>query len=336
MGGKALKTAYTERCDDDKYKRLSKELVEILDNVLDNVHVVKNYTSKKTHGDIDIICGTMVDINYNDLINTLFKPNEIFHNGNCYSFDYDKTQIDLITCSNDDYDAYSHYYDYGLGNYLGKIAQSIGLKYGSEGLWYNYYLGSNEKHKIIVSTDFRKIYTLLGYNYDIFLNGFKDIEDIYDYVTTSKYFTPRIFKIENLSRINRGRDARRKSYMGFLKYIKRYTDNVKYDYDKTLALRLDPIKTINSNFPEANIDLELMKYDYLHYRRKYIRAKFNGKHIIKKYGFKGKKLGSVMGNFKNYIKIIYDELSYEDVILKCDIDYIYNLFEQSLHENFDD
>jgi len=47
--------------------------------------------------------------NMNDYIDATFKPNEIFHNGNAWSFDYKELQVDFITCADEDYDSNYHY-----------------------------------------------------------------------------------------------------------------------------------------------------------------------------------------------------------------------------------
>tara|TARA_R110002050_G_scaffold34397_8_gene86856 strand:+ start:21916 stop:22917 length:1002 start_codon:yes stop_codon:yes gene_type:complete len=310
MGGKALKIVHTERCSNEKYLKLCKELVTIMFSDFTNLRVVKNYKNKESHGDIDIIC-VVTDTNFNidEYINRVFKPGEIFHNGNCHSFDYDSTQIDLITCKEEDFESYCHYYDYGFGNYFGKIAQSIGFKYGMEGLWINHIYDSNNKFKIMVSKDFRKIFEFLGYDYDRFTKGFQTIEDIYDYVMTSKYYTPWIFQIENLTKVNRGRDVRRQSYMGFLTYISGVPHE---DYDKSYVsnLKSNNISVIKDKFPECDIDLHTSEINYKMTKKQFVSTKFNGKMIIKEFGISGKLLGECIKKFKEHIEFLgyeYDE-----------------------------
>jgi hypothetical protein len=297
----------------------------------DNVSIVKNFTNKETHGDIDIICSSNNDINFDKLIKMVFKPVEIFHNGNCHSFDYDSTQIDLITCGNEDYETYKHYYDYGFGNYFGKIAQSIGFKYGMEGLWINHFIGQQNKFKIMVSKDFRKIYEFLGYDYNRFLKGFENIEDIYDFVMTSKYYTPHIFQIENLTKINRGRDVRRQSYMDFLTYSEGKGDHSEYNYQTSAIMKMSNEKTIKSVFPEVNIDLKFRELEYGVAKKRYINAKFNGKMIIDRYGLTGKELGQAINKFKNDIGWIHERSfpNFDTYILKTKVDKIFKEFESS-------
>lgn len=331
MGGKALKTAYTERCSNEKYISLSRDLLNKLEVDFERVSVVKNYRSKKTHGDIDILCGVSdFDFDFDTYIKETFNPVEIFHNGNCHSFDYEDTQIDLIECECEDFETYEDYYNFGLGNFLGKIARSIGFKFGMGGLWINLYK-NNEKYKIPVSKDSKKIYDFLGYDYERYKNGFEKLEDIYDYILSSKYFNSDIFKIENLSKINRDRDVRRKSYMSFLDYIKDKGSNRAYNPKVIKDMKENVIEVIRRCFPEANIDLHLAQIEYNSARKRLVNMKFNGKILKEKYDISGKELGESIVKFKEYIKIVH-QVSFNTFIVDMDIDYIYSTYEAANYE----
>ena len=84
------------------------------------------YSSKESFGDIDIIVVENVNINVHDYITQTFKPNEIFHNGNCWSFDYKEVQVDFITVKSEHFDSNYHYLAFNdLGNFIGALAHSI-------------------------------------------------------------------------------------------------------------------------------------------------------------------------------------------------------------------
>lgn len=320
MGGNALKTTYTERCSNDKFIKLSLELTNVLSTYFNNVKVVKNYSNKETHGDIDIICATDDrTININGLIEKLFKPNEIFNNGNCHSFDYELTQIDIITCGIKDFNSMVHFYNYGLGNFIGRIAQKVGLKYGQEGFWYNHYVNGQKVGKIMISKDYKKIFEFLGLDYGVWEEGFDTLEDVFDYVTTSKYFNSKMFELKQLNKINRERNAKRKSYMSFLTYIndRDYND---YEFEEKEFY----LNEVHKKFPEARLNEHMKRMEYEIAKKKYISAKFGGHEIMSRYGLKGSVLGSIISGFKDWIR---EDMDYEKFILNTPTDYIHIVFE---------
>lgn len=90
MGGLALKgpNTFTRRYERDEFDVINVELHEILSKTFDRIATPLFYKNKKSFGDADLIVTEKVDFDMRGYINTTFKPNEIFHNGNCYSFDY--------------------------------------------------------------------------------------------------------------------------------------------------------------------------------------------------------------------------------------------------------
>ena len=127
MGGRALKNVVTRRCDREEFDVISLELINILKLRFNKVGVPMFYKNKPDFGDIDIVVSEdSSNENMRDYINEMFKPNEIFHNGNCWSFDYKLIQIDVIITPNEHYDT-TRFYMGGndLGNFMGRIAQGF-------------------------------------------------------------------------------------------------------------------------------------------------------------------------------------------------------------------
>ena len=141
MGGLALKNTPTRRYERAEFDVISVELLDILRQDFKRVAMPLFYKNKKSFGDADIIVSMEgFTRNVRDYITETFKPNEIFHNGNCYSFDYKELQVDVITLAPEHFDSNEMYLSYNdLGNFIGRIAQGFGLKYGQEGLWYEHY-----------------------------------------------------------------------------------------------------------------------------------------------------------------------------------------------------
>lgn len=329
MGGLALKNTFTRRYSRTEFGVISKELVEILKNTFVNVEIPLFFSKKESFGDIDIIVSME---NYNGnmqaYITDTFQPNEIFHNGNAWSFDYKEIQVDLITCSKEDFNSNYHYLAYNdLGNFIGRIAQKLGLKYGQEGLWYNHYFKDQKIGKVMISKDYPKIFEFLGFDYDRWLQGFETLEDIFEYVIHSPYFDAEMFELQNLNKINRERNAKRKSYMSFLDYIhENYADKT-YQYDdKTVS-----VARANRYFPEARMTEHIRHLEYLECKKLYIKTKFSGETVMKRYGMKGRTLGNALNGFKEWIygsKHMLKYSNYDEYILNTSTEDIFIEFEK--------
>lgn len=332
FGGNALNKTLTRRCSRTEFDLISGELVDILKLTFKNVAIPLFYNTKETFGDIDILV-SMKDFNDNlrEYIVKTFKPNEIFHNGNCYSFDYKEVQIDLITTAPEHFDSYYNYLNYNdLGNYLGKIAHGFGLKYGQTGLFYNHYFKGSNVGMIQISKNYDKIFKFLGLSFDRYKDGFDTLEDIFIFVSNSPYFNWEYVQLENQNRINRERDKKRKSYQSFLEWIDKNVkdDKHKYQYFKDKA---EYIPIIAEIFPEADLITEIRRLEYEECKSLYIKSKFNGGDVMRKYGFKGKELGNVLNGFIEYCNNRFFG-GYYDFVLNSEKETIYRGFENYLNE----
>jgi hypothetical protein len=261
-----------------------------------------------------------------------FKPTEIFSNGNAISFDYKEVQVDLICVPEKDFMSNYHYLAYNdLGNFIGRLAQSIGFKYGQEGLWYNHFSDANTKTTIMVSKNYPKIFEFLGLDYARWEEGFDTLEDIFEYAMTSSLFNVEMFQLSKLNKINRERNIKRASYMSFLEYIEGKPDHPDYNSNLTTLAKEDVIRIIREAFPKANIDVHLAEIEFNAARKKLINIKFNGKIIKEKYGLEGKELGEAIKYFKQEI-LRYENLgpdyTFEEFIIENDVKYIYKRFKE--------
>ncbi len=264
------------------------------------------YKNKKSFGDADLIV-SMEGFNRNvrDYIVDTFKPTEIFHNGNCYSFDYKELQVDLITLAPEHFDSNEMYLSYNdLGNFIGRIAQGFGLKYGQEGLWYEHYFKGMNIGRIQVSKDYKEIYKFLGLSYERWEQGFDELEDIFAYIATSPYFNWKLFQLDKLNKINRDRNLKRKSYMSFLEWMDKNVADDKHEFefkDTYLDNKDAYIDVIDEHFKDADIMTEIRRLEYEECKKLYIKSKFNGGDVMRKYGLEGKKLGDAITGFKVYM-----------------------------------
>jgi len=329
MGGKALNKygVFTERkntiiYNDIKFKiifQLNKDFKSKLKS-----HSVVSYHTKEDHGDLDLLIKENSDLNidYKKYIQDTFNPREINHNANVYSFDYKNFQIDFILISEDNWEIAKTYFSYDpAGNIMGKVFHKFNLSYGWKGLEYKFrnFNGKNSKN-IPISKDPRKIFEFSGYNYTGFLRGFETLEDIFKFLINNKYFSPEIFKFENLKHIDKKRNRKRVSYNVFLEYINKKNIKSRYEFHKNKDVYL---KYINMFFPEAKLLRKLEELKLEDERNKLLSAKFNGNIIMKHIPqLSGKLLGKSISNFKENLSD-----NYEDFILNADEEKIIEMFK---------
>ena len=322
MGGLALKNTFTRRYQRDEYDALEQEVFAILSKSFVKFDTPRFFQSKESFGDMDLIV-SMENFkgNVRTYIEDTFNPNEIFHNGNSYSFDYKELQIDFICVSGEDYSSNYHYFAFNdLGNFIGRIAQSVGFKYGQEGLWLNQFYNDQKIAKVMVSKDYPKIFEFLGLDYSKWVEGFDSLEEIFEYVINSPYFDSEMFEMKNLNKINSDRNLKRKSYMSFLAYIAENAPNVVYEPHKK-----EFFKKAKEMFPEANLEETIRLNEYEVSKKLLIKSKFNGGMIIEKYGLEGAEIGMALVGFKVFIE--EDEPDYDTFIIESSTETIMGYFE---------
>jgi len=301
MGGQALKNTYTERKNTEEFNFIKAKIIpSIIDILQYEAHVVKFYHNKETHGDMDILIKINNHTNNKLIINFIknnYNPNEIHMNGNVISFNYEDFQIDFILINESNWDIAKHYFDYDCcGNIMGKTYHKFNLSYGWEGMYYKFrnFNGRNSSN-ILISKDPRKIFDFGGYNYDKYLLGFDNLEEIFAFVIDCKYFDSNIFQMENLKHIDRKRNRKRKSYHVFLNYLKENGIATQFSFNRDKAMYI-PI--INEFFPEADL---IEKLDLLNEKNninKILAEKFNGNIIMTWTNLSGKELGNAIRKFK--------------------------------------
>lgn len=334
MGGNAL-TIPTKRYKREDFFDILLEVRTMLNNNGITSEVPKWYRNKETFGDLDVLIkSSTVDGNILDVINRLFKPQEIYNNNDVKSFDYKEFQIDFIMTSDDKWDTSINYFSYNdLGNLIGRISYQMGFRFGHFGLKlvYNHPKGGRKMSKI-VSKNPRKIYEFLGFNYDRYLEGFDDLEDIFKFVVNSRYFNRKIYDYEYLNHQNRTRNKKRKNYELFLDYVKTNKNILFLDYEFR-----DKQYYINEAEKFFNIRLNEMisRFNEKVEIEKMASEKFNGGIVMEKYGLKGKEIGIAMSKFNNHITRL-QSFKDEDMlrilrakyIVETDINDLFDIFEE--------
>jgi len=224
MGGNAL-SFETRRVNSEEYKHLSGKIVCIAQTIFpgSDVRLVKSYHQKPSHGDIDVLLSIGVnDDRRKEIIQSAYAPREIVQNSNCYSFDYENVQIDFIFLPQEDMDIASAYFAYNdLGNLVGRIYHKMGLKFGHDGLWLCVMNETRVIGEICLSKDIKEILEFGDYSYETWKSGFETLDDIFEYVVSSKFYSYDIFDLDNRNAKARMRDRKRKTYTAFLQFAEK-------------------------------------------------------------------------------------------------------------------
>jgi hypothetical protein len=214
------------------------------------------------------------------------------------------------------------YFSYNdLGNLIGRLAHRLGLKYGQQGMWFENSFKGKNIGSVSVSTDYPKIFKFLDLDYDRYQQGFDELTDIFDFVIKSKYFNASMYQFETLNKINRDRNKKRKSYTTFLDYISKF--EIKgytfLEADETLSL-------VKNYFPEADIEYQIRTLEYKETKKLYLKAKFNGGELIRRFGIVNKELGGILENFKAFIGLETDRM-YFNWVENHPREYLYETFK---------
>lgn len=322
MGGNAIKGAV--RLGKDDFLRVQNDVVEKLSSHFNELNIapLKYYRNKKDFGDLDIlICAKKPERKYHEsLLNKWFGATKYYHNGNITSFDYhldDRTfQVDLIYTSYDDFETSKFYFSYNdLNNLVGRIAHKLGVKFGFDGLTYQIRTESGKKaDKIYLSKEPEEIYSFLGLDYSRYERGFESLEDIFDYVASSKYFNPAIYQMEELNHTNKTRNRKRNTYMNFLKWVatKDFGKRKFFEFDRNKAIYLP---MIHNSFTDAQIFKRFEEYAYDLKIKKESQERFNGNLVMEWTGLQGKELGACIKAFKKDFTV--DDLGSFDYDVVC-------------------
>lgn len=299
MGGNAFThKGYTaERMTKEEFHLIENEIFDILDRLEIEGKPIPYVREKESFGDIDIILVKEKDRNVKEIIckniaEFGLTDEFIFRNKDVISILYkERYQIDFIftdpevKCYHQLYLAHND-----LGNLIGRIIKESGFQHGHNGLFYVYREGNHYKELIELTTDYDKALEILGLDVDHFHRGFDTFKEMFDFVTSSKYFKKSRFALENLNNRNRVRDKKRKVYNEFLAYIETVADgeeNVPSPFEEFpwLEKRCNEIR-------ESRIHVNLLK------------EKFNGNHVHQWTGLSGGQSSdrAMFGKLMQYIQ----------------------------------
>ena len=325
MGGLALKNTITRTYLKDEFISVTDEVLSRLNKYFTKTYLTKSYHNKPDFGDADIICVVDGTFNVNYIIKKEFpEHNEIFNNGGVVSFDFKELQVDLILCSEKNFESFKTYFSYNdIHNLIGKLFKKFNLKWGQNGLVYVYRIDDKILGEIELTRDYHIAFPMVDLCPKRYEQGFDDLIDIFEYVKSSKFFNPYMFDLHHFNKINRDRDKKRKTYNGMLKYCEQFKNDGKqyYEHDKN---KDNYIPYIESYFP--GFIKKLNEFKELEKHKRELASKFNGNIIMEITPLKGKELGQFISYFKQYINL-EDLRNCDDNLIKSIILKYYNEYK---------
>lgn len=298
MGGNLLKGVRVSSSD---YPIYLNEVCSFLEDIFKpfnmSINTIPHIKEKEDHGDIDLVIGYELSIDYSSIVNMLEKlpyvtkvisksSNKSIH------FLYKDVQIDLLFIQNKSVDYAVNYFSYNdLGNLLGRMSKRLGFKHGHLGLSFKLMYNTTVIKEYYLTNDFYVFLSNLGLDITTFKNGFDTYEEMFKYVLSSPYFNPSIYQYENLNHTNRTRDRKRKTYNMFLDYISKVLFEDSYNLVET------PYYYVYRFYPHVREQAERTLQNHLDNIavRKALLA------ILKSelYGLEGKSLGEAIILLKN-------------------------------------
>lgn len=304
MGGKAIQGV--RRYAAAEFYAAQSEIMKILRDLFPDVrfHAVRSYGDKQSFGDLDIVFDTsQMPGGWRTMLEVEIRPSDVVRNGPVTSMAYKDLQVDFIGAQPEEYDIACAYFDYNdMGNLLGRLARSVGLKFGSMGLMLPVVISKHTKPELLVTRDMQKILEVLGLDYFTYQQGFPNLNSIFEFVTSSKLFSPLSFDLSLRTSKDRTRDVTRPTYMAFLQYVKEHKmphgEHVAKakDYSWVLGHLVRTVPSFCRTLADANDDWEAFKlYD----------SRFGRRAVSTLLNITGPALGAVMQALRSDLPELY-------------------------------
>jgi hypothetical protein len=254
---------------------------------------------KETFGDVDFVLSPQSHLDsreFNLYFNSLkdfvhgkfgYKPHV---NGNVISFPVNEIQVDCNVYENDMFHSALSYGDFGdISNLIGRMAYKLGLHLGHNGLSYwlsNYHFdktnpNSHVIEKIVLITHYPSILKFLDLDSQKWRKGFSSLEDVFEWIIQSKYFSHDLFKMENLNHVNRKRNSKRSQYNYFLEWCENNKDRFKPVEYQSKDIYLYWCMDL---FPYLRQRIEFHRKNWE--KKQLAKSKFNGTLILQWLGLK--------------------------------------------------
>lgn len=301
MGGNALSTP-SVRLDKQTYTSVLQRSKAAFNLLYPNLRCeeIKSFSEKDSFGDLDLLVEASSELDLLAVAQSIEGFREIVKNGPVTSVGLDLSgnlfQVDFVVVASEEYSfAYNYFAFNDLGNLVGRVAAAMGLHHGHDGLFYFYREGDFKFREILLTRDYDKALTLLGFDPVRYAQGFSSKQEIFEYVSSSKFFNKEIYLLENRNHKSRIRDRKRTTYMEFLDYCEKLS-GAGYEYPKDKKVFLTYFFENVLSFKD---DFDLAKEAYE--RHLVIKSKFNGDLVSGLKGLHDKELGDFIKRFKKSI-----------------------------------
>ena len=312
MGGNALKQYETKRLDREDYFKLVAKVQAELTKLGIESSVIAAYHNKETFGDADIlVVSESLPPNWVDEIKRVFSLTEdqYVKNGSVLSIGVDNFQVDLIVTPEKELHASIVYFSFNdLGNLIGRIGHKLGIKIGHSGVSIVVRPVGRTDHiieEIMLTDDLFEAFDVLGLDVDQFIDGFDDLEDIFKYVASSKYFDPEIYSLEHRSYASRVRDRKRQTYNKFLRWVEETKPPAHHSFGVKselggYSLRMPYYEdVVLKHWPHAKplVDAAIAKHEF----NQQFKSVYNGEIVSALTRFVGRDLGEFMAAHRSHI-----------------------------------
>jgi len=344
MGGLLFNTP---RLPLKEFKKFKDDIEFVMDFAGIEYKIPLYFREKKDFGDLDVLIKSTVPT---EMLLSIFKGYESHYDSSekTVSFNYKNFQIDFIKIIPEDFNIAYHYFSYNdMGNLIGQLAKSVYLKFGEDGLKYVHTVGSQKRATISISKNIDEILKFINLDPAKYRSGFDTLQEIFDFITSSKYFNPYVSDLEpygysaagvalyRLNKMNRERNAKRKTYQEWLEYIKKFkTGEENYKFrEGTLDEAID---LVDKFFAGVNLREKLNFLNSEEEARKIMKTKFNGNIIVDLLPDLDKSdrqffIDSFKDHVKSKVPYTFDEYivkAKSEAIKKDIIDYYNNTFKK--------
>lgn len=302
MGGNIFKDTHeVVRLESDEYNKYVSEITSMLFELgVDEIFPTQGIRNKTDFGDMDIILPS--NPKNEGAFHYLSTHYPSSKNGDVFSFLYKSFQIDLIQVSPESYKYACHYFSWNdLGNLVGRMAKQLGFKHGHDGLYYIQRVGDLVLKNHLLTTNYLDILNILRLDKFKFMKGFDTYEELFEFVMSSPYYNPEIFKLENLNHINKVRDRKRKTYNMFLQYAQ---EREHLFQSKPKLSQEERSEFVFNLFPSIKKEVDRLYEE--HETKKAIGSKTNG-HLLMTLipELSGKELGVFIAYLKEHANKLY-------------------------------
>lgn len=319
MGGHAMKNYGVERLTKEQYDEVLSALTITLPY---KTVAIPSYRAKDSFGDCDLLT-TSTDEAFEKNLSKDFILLGKKKNGSVTSYalkygSFPPFQFDLIKAKEESFKFNYNYLSYNdLGNLIGRVAAAFGFKFAHNGLyllaWYDHKgeersvvrvkeeakTNDHAEHRMekLFISNFDEALEFLGFDSLRFAQGFDTVDDILDFVASSKYFCKDFFLFENRNHDQRKRDVKRPTYLRALEYFDALTETKSRD-EVTRAFRAN----VATKYPSiVNIKRSMRKQ----VRREYLFSRrLSSRRVVWLYGrlFDRQLEGVALGNMMKFLK----------------------------------